>query len=101
MIEDFGADATGLFVLLAAPVENELRWSETGIEGAVRFLRRVWTMVWRWQERLSQPVRREPSDVECSPEGRALRRKTYQTVDNVKSEFDRLKFNTSVAVFMS
>ncbi len=41
MIEAFGADATRLFVLFAAPVENELRWSETGIEGAVRFLRRV------------------------------------------------------------
>ena len=47
MIEAFGADATRLFVLFAAPVENELRWSETGIEGAVRFLRRVWTMVYR------------------------------------------------------
>src|SRR6266704_2995067 len=49
MIEAFGADATRLFVLFAAPVENELRWSETGIEGAVRFLRRVWTMVYRWR----------------------------------------------------
>ena len=47
MIEAFGADATRLFVLFAAPVENELRWSETGIEGAVRFLRRVYTMVYR------------------------------------------------------
>src|SRR6267142_870101 len=48
MIEAFGADATRLFVLFAAPVENELRWSESGIEGAVRFLRRVWTMVYRY-----------------------------------------------------
>ena len=53
MIQAFGADATRLFVLFAAPVENELRWSETGIEGAVRFLRRVYTMVWKWQERLA------------------------------------------------
>ncbi len=51
MIEAYGADATRLFVLFAAPVENELRWSETGIEGAVRFLRRVWVMVHRWRER--------------------------------------------------
>src|SRR5258708_33329644 len=49
MIQAFGADATRLFVLFAAPVENELRWSETGIEGAVRFLLRVWTMVYRWR----------------------------------------------------
>src|SRR5258705_13466602 len=49
MIAAFGADATRLFVLFAAPVENELRWSESGIEGSVRFLRRVYTMVWRWR----------------------------------------------------
>ncbi|HAF25240.1 MAG TPA: leucine--tRNA ligase, partial [Blastocatellia bacterium] len=54
MIAAFGADAARMFILFAAPVENELRWSETGIEGAVRFLRRVYTMVWRWHERLSQ-----------------------------------------------
>src|SRR5207248_9753393 len=100
MIEAYGSDATRLFVLFAAPVENELRWSETGIEGAVRFLRRVWTMVYRWRERLSQPVRREPSHVECTPEGRVLRRKTYQTVAKVTSDFDRLQLNTSVAALM-
>src|SRR6266702_247080 len=59
MIEAFGADAARLFVLFAAPVENELRWSETGIEGAVRFLRRVWTMVYRWRGRSAfQPAER-------------------------------------------
>ncbi|HXM46437.1 MAG TPA: leucine--tRNA ligase [Pyrinomonadaceae bacterium] len=100
MIKAYGADATRMFVLFAAPPENELRWSESGIEGAVRFLRRVWSMVWRWQERLLEPVRREPSDVECSPEGRALRRKTYQTVAKVTSDFDRLQLNTSVAALM-
>jgi leucyl-tRNA synthetase len=100
MIEAFGADATRLFVLFAAPVENELRWSETGIEGAVRFLRRVWTMVYKWRERLSRPARSEPSEVECSPEGRALRRKTYQTIAKVTSDFDGLHLNTSVAALM-
>src|SRR2546428_3550126 len=53
MIVAFGADAARLFILFAAPVENELRWSESGIEGAVRFLRKIYTMVWRWHERLS------------------------------------------------
>src|SRR5437867_13139163 len=51
MIQAFGADATRLFILFAAPVENELRWSETGIEGAVRFLRRQCTKGWRWSDR--------------------------------------------------
>ena len=98
MIAAFGADATRLFVLFAAPVENELRWSETGIEGAVRFLRRVYTMIWRWQERLSQPGATASSDF--SADARTLRRKTHQTIAKITSDFERLALNTSVAALM-
>ena len=99
MIVAFGADATRLFVLFAAPVENELRWSETGIEGAVRFLRRVYTMVWRWHERLSNsPASAEAA--EFSPQARALRRKTHQTIAKITSDFEHLHLNTSVAALM-
>jgi leucyl-tRNA synthetase len=99
MIAAFGADATRLFVLFAAPVENELRWSETGIEGAVRFLRRVYTMVWKWQERLSNRVG-PTAPTEFSPEARALRRKTHQTIAKITSDFEDLHLNTSVAALM-
>jgi len=99
MIAAFGADATRLFVLFAAPVENELRWSESGIEGAVRFLRRVYTMVWRWQNRLSAPDGDVRVD-EISTEGRALRRKTHQTIAKVTSGFEQLHLNTGVAALM-
>ncbi len=50
MVEIYGADAARLFVLFAAPVENELVWNEAGIEGAVRFLQRVWRFVWKWRD---------------------------------------------------
>ena len=99
MIEAFGADAARLFVLFAAPVENELRWSESGIEGAVRFLRRVYTMVWRWQERLTNASRN--ADIsDLSANARALRRKTHQTIAKITSDFDHLHLNTSVAALM-
>ncbi|HEX5602426.1 MAG TPA: leucine--tRNA ligase [Pyrinomonadaceae bacterium] len=98
MIKAFGADATRLFVLFAAPVENELRWSETGIEGAFRFPRRVYMMVWRWQERLSNPS--PAGAMEFSPEARALRRKTHQTIAKITSDIDQLHLNTSVAALM-
>src|SRR2546422_6485597 len=97
MIEAFGADATRLFVLFAAPVENELRWSETGIEGAVRFLRRVWTMVYK---------RRDPAGsagvtpADFSDAARALRRKTHQTIARVTDDFEKLDLNTNVAALM-
>jgi leucyl-tRNA synthetase len=107
MIAVFGADATRLFVLFAAPVENELRWSETGIEGAVRFLRRVYTMVWKWHERLGNPPAiaggTDPLQVDglnFSPEARTLRRKTHQTIAKITSDIAQLHLNTSVAALM-
>ena len=100
MIAAFGADAARLFILFAAPVENELRWSETGIEGAVRFLRRVYTLVWRWRERLSNSTSRADEGFEFSTEARQLRRKTHQTIAKVTNDFEDLHLNTNVAALM-
>ncbi len=102
MIAAFGADAARLFILFAAPVENELRWQETGIEGAVRFLRKVYTLVWRWHERLSDPSQRgsEPTSDDLSQRARALRRKTHQTIARISNDFEHLHLNTSVAALM-
>jgi leucyl-tRNA synthetase len=102
MIAAFGADAARLFVLFAAPVENELRWSESGIEGAIRFLRRVYTLVWRWHERLGDSVQRQeaPADDAFTPAARALRRKTHQTIARITRDFEQLHLNTSVALLM-
>ena len=102
MIAAYGADAVRMFVLFAAPPENELRWAETGIEGAVRFLRRVWGMVWRWSERLigaAQPQSAAEA-LEFSDAARALRRKTHQTIARITDDFTELHFNTSVAALM-
>ena len=99
MIQAFGADATRLFVLFAAPVENELRWSESGIEGAVRFLRRVYTMVFKWRERLVDGGGPGAAG-EFSVEARTLRRKTHQTIAKITSDFAGLHLNTSVAALM-
>jgi len=99
MIQAFGADATRLFVLFAAPAENELRSSETGIEGAVRFLRRVYSMVFRWRERLTNSPA-QPDGFEFSDSARALRRKTHQTIAKITGDFEHLHLNTSVAALM-
>jgi leucyl-tRNA synthetase len=103
MIKAYGADATRMFVLFAAPPENELRWSETGIEGAVRFLRRVWTMVYRWREafdvRRATPAPKSSAD-DFSDAARALRRKTHQTIARVTDDFEKLDLNTNVAALM-
>jgi len=103
MIKAYGADATRMFVLFAAPVENELRWSESGIEGAVRFLRRVWGVVYRWRDafdtRRATPASKTSVE-EFSDAARALRRKTHQTIARVTDDFDKLDLNTNVAALM-
>ncbi len=100
MIAAFGADAARLFILFAAPVENELRWLESGIEGAVRFIRRAYTMVWRWHDRLASSDVDHDASTEFSPAARALRRKTHQTIAKITNDFEGLHLNTIVAALM-
>lgn len=100
MITVYGADAVRLFVLFAAPPENELRWQETGIEGAVRFLRRVYNFIWRWRDALTDARRVAPEPAEFSEAARGLRRKTHQTIARVTDDFEELHLNTSVAALM-
>jgi len=102
MIDAFGADAARLFTLFAAPVENELRWSETGVEGAIRFLRRAYSLVWRWQERLTNTAQQTENfaSEDFDAEARKLRRKTHQTIARITRDFEQLHLNTSVAQLM-
>jgi len=95
MIDIYGADAARLFILFAAPVENELVWNEAGIEGAVRFLQRVWRFVWKWHGSLDPQT-----DAGDSAGAKALRRKTHQTIKRVDDALDSLQFNTPVAALM-
>ena len=104
MIEAYGADAARLFVLFAAPPENELRWLETGIEGAVRFLQRVYDGVSVAQarsDRLRSGDQSKPERAtDFSDRARALRRKTHQTIARVTDDSEKLHFNTNVAALM-
>ncbi len=111
MIEIYGADAARLFVMFAAPIENELVWNEAGIEGAVRFLQRVWRLVYKWERVLSVPPAvaggvlvstsmTPPATAGGTDPARQLRRKTHQTIKRVSDSFETLQFNTPVAALM-
>jgi leucyl-tRNA synthetase len=101
MVQIYGADATRLFVLFAAPVENELVWQESGIEGAVRFLQRVWRFVYKWHDVLSEPpVVTGGHAANGSEAARKLRQKTHQTIKRVQDALETLQFNTPVAAMM-
>jgi leucyl-tRNA synthetase len=98
MVQIYGADAARIFILFAAPVENELVWNEAGIEGAVRFLQRVYRFVGRWHEALRNSPAEEPA--EFSADARKLRQKTHQSIKRISDNLESLQFNTPVAALM-
>jgi leucyl-tRNA synthetase len=99
MIQSFGADALRLYVMFVAPPEKEVEWIDTGLEGAFRFLNRVWRVV----DHLSVAARQAPAVAGLAfdePE-RAMRRKTHSTIRRVTQDIDpRVHLNTAVAALM-
>jgi len=100
MISAYGADAVRLFVLFAAPVENDLRWQEAGIDGALRFLRRVYSTVYRWRAAFAGAPQDAGRAGEFSDEARGLRQATHRTIRRVTEDFEGLRYNTAVAALM-
>jgi leucyl-tRNA synthetase len=100
MIAAYGADATRLFILFAAPVENDLRWQEAGIDGALRFLRRVYNFIYRWREALAGAPKDATAAGEFSTEAKSLRHETHRTIERVTHDFEGLRYNTAVAALM-
>ncbi len=97
MIERYGADTIRLFVMFAAPPEQTLEWSDEGVEGMHRFLRRLWKAVADFVAKTGPIEKPEP----LTPRQRALRRKTHQTIAKVSEELGHgYKFNTAIAAIM-
>ncbi len=98
LLEKYGADAVRLAMMFAAPPEQSFEWSESGVEGAGRFLRRLYSLV---QEHLAAgPVPAlDPAALDAA--GKALRRKTHETLARADDDYGRrVQFNTVVAAVM-
>jgi leucyl-tRNA synthetase len=98
IIDEHGADTVRLFMMFAAPPEQSLEWSDSGVEGAHRFLKRLWRMV-------SEHVSTGPSPAldtgNLTDSQKNLRRKTHETIAKVSDDISRrLTFNTSIAAVM-
>ncbi len=95
IVEKYGADTARLFILFAAPPEKDLEWSDQGVEGSYRFLKRVWTIVGTYQD-LSKENKGSLSSEET-----ALRRKLHQTIKKVTEDLDgKFAFNTAISAVM-
>jgi len=103
MIEKYGADTVRVFMLFAAPVQKDLDWSDEGIEGAYRFLNRVWRLVYDCRVRINLPpapslARRGLGEV--NPQAKELLVKVHKTIKKVTDDLERFQFNTAIAAVM-
>ncbi len=104
LIERYGSDTSRLFSLFAAPPEKDLDWSDKGVEGAYRFLSRVWNIVFKNREALKGAASGLISTADVSglqAEGRSLLRKTHQTIKKVTADIEKeYHFNTAISALM-
>jgi leucyl-tRNA synthetase len=98
IIDEFGADTARLFMMFAAPPDQSLEWSDAGVEGAFRFLKRVWKAV---SDHVEQGVIAAYTEGELSAAAKALRFQLHQTIAKVDDDLGRRKtFNTAIAANM-
>ncbi|MDH4234125.1 MAG: leucine--tRNA ligase [Gallionella sp.] len=98
IIDAYGADTARLFMMFAAPPEQSLEWSDAGVEGAFRFLKRVWKATY---DHVEQGVVTAYRSGELSAAAKALRLQLHQTIAKVDDDMGRRKtFNTAIAANM-
>jgi leucyl-tRNA synthetase len=104
LVEKYGADTARLFTMFAAPPEQSLEWSDEGVQGQFRFLRRLWKAVYDHGAEDAVPqldLRSLDGESAPSEAGRVLRRATHQTLAKVSADIGRRRtFNTAIAAVM-
>ncbi|HEX6927743.1 MAG TPA: leucine--tRNA ligase, partial [Gammaproteobacteria bacterium] len=100
MVDQYGADATRLFMMFAAPPEQTLEWSDTGIEGSWRFLRKVWQFAVD-NETLVTAHRDNTFDWRTlSGDARGARKEIHESLKQANADYERKQFNTVVSAAM-
>ncbi len=101
IISTYGADTARIFILFAAPPVKDLEWSDQGVEGASRFLNRVWRIFGDLGEEIKTVKLPDESFTTTVSEIKALRRMTHITIRRVTDDIEkRLQFNTAIAAIM-
>lgn len=96
LIAQYGADTVRMYMMFTSPPDQSLEWSDSGVEGASRFLRRLWKMVSGFS-----PTELAVSPDKLTAEQKALRLKTHSTIRKVSDDFERRQvFNTAIAAVM-
>ena len=99
IIDQYGADTARVFMMFAAPPDQSLEWSDAGVEGANRFLKRVWRLATGFLEKGNAAT--EFDKAKLSTAAQDLRRKTHETIQKVGDDIERRHaFNTAIAAMM-
>jgi leucyl-tRNA synthetase len=101
IISNYGADTARIFILFAAPPMKDLEWSDQGVEGCSRFLKRVWRIFSEFIEETKTVALPDDSFTTTVLEIKALRRMTHITIQRVTDDIEtRMQFNTAIAAIM-
>lgn len=100
LIEKYGADTVRLFILFAAPPEQSLEWSDSGVEGAHRFLKKLWQFAEQFKGLLRSHAREQVEPPLLTPEGKELRKKIHTILKQANNDMERLQLNTVVSAAM-
>tara|TARA_B100001250_G_scaffold408521_1_gene431069 strand:- start:424 stop:2829 length:2406 start_codon:yes stop_codon:yes gene_type:complete len=94
-IEKYGADTVRLYMMFTSPPEQSLEWSESSVEGASRFLKRIWNLV------DGRKYKKFDKKLEFNKEETSVRRKSHVTLKKVENDYEaRFAFNTAIAAIM-
>jgi leucyl-tRNA synthetase len=93
LIDRYGADTARLFVMFAAPPEQSLDWNNAGVEGANRFLKRLWKFAARHADTIDSAPGRQPARGGAP----ALRHEIHSVLRQVSYDYERMQYNTVVS----
>lgn len=99
-VEQFGADALRIYELFVAPFEQDVQWDNAGMQGAVRFLGKVFRLVEEWKGFYDESWRTHIGVTEPDETSKAIRRATHQAIAKVTGDIERFAFNTSISALM-
>lgn len=101
LIDKYGADTTRLFIMFAAPPEQSLEWSDSGVEGAHRFLKRLWNFIFQHQATISEindlDINGNINWNECETRLKKSRFIIHQLLEIINQDYERHQFNTVVS----
>lgn len=99
-IKKYGADTVRLYMLFAGPVEKDFEWTEEGVQGAYRFLRRLWNLFYQHIQGMKDATYNREEFANLSGNLKEIRHKTHQTLKKYLSSMKDLSFNTAIASIM-